>query len=276
MSNGYGAVDNSSVVVYNSTISRRFEIYGSSQVQVYDSEIDNLYIGPNSVNFTISNLTFGLIGNWNFLRNCSVEMLPGGESPNVTLTNTWLEDWMFFFYGDSYATISDSTLGKIATFASSTVYLFNSTVYYTDFTSSSRVFMFDSKILGYLYTRGSSTVSLVNSTSHSIYDVKDVFCANGTALGPKLTNTDGWTRFVLQEKLVNATGEYLAGPYVIKAAYELHYEKMQVDMNESKQLTVQLDFVIPEFPFSILLSVFVTATLIAVIVRKRKSFVYVY
>ena len=72
------AVDNSSVVVYNSTISWRFEIYGSSQVQVYNSEIDNLYIGPNSVNFTISNLTSGLIENWNFLRNCSVEMLPGG------------------------------------------------------------------------------------------------------------------------------------------------------------------------------------------------------
>jgi hypothetical protein len=228
-------------------------------------------------------------------------MLPGGESPNVTLTNTWLEDWMFFFYGDSYATISDSTLGKIATFDSSTVYLFNSTVYYTDFTSSSRVFMFDSKILGYLYTRKSSAVSLVNSIYHSIYDVEDesqvriawyldvhvvdslnqsvpsanvtVFCANGTVLGPKLTNMDGWTRFVLHEKLVNATGEYLAGPYVIKAAYESYYEEMQVDMNESKQLMVQLDFVIPEFAFSILLGVFVTATLIVVIVRKRKSFV---
>jgi len=294
---------NASVVVSNSTISRSFQIYGFSQVQVYDSEIDDLYIGPDSVNFTISNLTSGLIENWNFLKNCSVKMLPGGKSPNVTLTNTWLEDWIFFFYGYSYATISNSTLRKIATFGSSTAYLFNSTVYYTDFTSSSQVFMFDSKILGYLYTRESSTVSLVNSTCHSIYDVEDesqvriawyldvhvvdslnqsvpsanvtVFCANGTVLGPKLTNLDGWTRFVLPEKLLNATGEYLAGTYVVKAAYEMYYEKMQVDMNESKQLMVQLDFVIPEFPFSILLGVFVTVTLIVVIVRKRSKFRFI-
>jgi len=292
------ARENSTVDVYNSTISECY-IFDSSHVQVHDSEIGRLAIGPSSVNCTISNLAPGLMGYWSFVRNCSVEELSGGSSPNVTLTNTLVQCWDFYFCGASYTTVSNSTFGSVSTYGSSLTSISDSTLTNIYTYGSSLTYLFDSKLLSrYLYAYGTSVSWLVNSTYPSTYNAydqaqvniawymdahvvdslnKNVPSANVTATypnatvaGSKLTDANGWAKLTLMEKMMNATGEYAVGNYVVKATYESYSKDTEVSMTGNKQISLTLDFVIPEFLFSVMLPLFIVATLLAVIVYRRK------
>jgi hypothetical protein len=72
------------------------------------------------------------------------------------------------------------------------------------------------------------------------------------------------------EKMMNVTGSYPVGNYTVQATYETHSKNTTVSMTENKEIALSLDFVIPEFPSFLILPLFMIATLLAVIVYKRK------
>ena len=273
--------DSPIVKEYNSTI-QFSDNYNSAEVWVCDSEINTFAFEPKSVECTISKLKPGLVSYWNFITNCSVSILPGGYTPNITLTNTSVNIWNPIFAGSSNISINNSTMGHPAIWGSSLVSAVDST-----FTS-------------YLSARGTSVTSLINTTYSGIPHIRDqariqvawylgvhvvdsngqdVPSANVTATYPNataaestLTDSNGWVRLTLMEKMMNATGEYSVGNYTVEATYESYSTDTTVNMTENQQITLTLeDLVIPEFPSFLILPLFMIATLLAVIAYRRKT-----
>ncbi|MGD8566321.1 MAG: hypothetical protein PVF96_08245, partial [Candidatus Bathyarchaeota archaeon] len=72
--------------------------------------------------------------------------------------------------------------------------------------------------------------------------------------------------------MLNVTGEYIIGNYTIEATYDIYSTSTSVNMTENKQITLKLeDFVIPEFPSTLILPIFMTIILLAVTINKRKQ-----
>ena len=283
------------ISIYNSSLGRVVS-YESSQVQIHDSEIrDDLSIMPHSVNCTISELEPGLIRHWNFITNSSATW-SGGHLLNVTLTDTRVNEWDFYFYGSSYAAILNSTVA-VGAMGSSVLSVKSTTCEYAGAHQSSVLFATDSS-LDFLRGTDSSNIWLLNTTYttseikysarvhvswyldvHVIDSIgQDVPSANITATYPnatiaesELTDANGWTKLALMEKMMNLTGEYPVGNYTVKATYLTYSNNATVNMTENKQIILTLeDFIIPEFPSFLILSLFMIATLLTVIVYRRK------
>jgi len=234
------------IMVQNSTI-HQWQNYGyntAPEAQVYDSTIDNLLIGSSSVNCTISGLHSGLVTYWNFIENCSVASSggPGGVAPNITLINTQVGLWGFAFYSSSNVMVIAS-LVQASAYGQTIIQIF----WYLDV--------------------------------HVVDDInQDVPYANVTATYPnttlaesKLTGEDGWTKLTLIEKIKNSTGEYPIGIYTVEATYETYSNTTTVEMTGTQQITLTLEgFIIPEFPSFLILPLLLIATLLAVIVYRRK------
>jgi len=268
---------NSTATINDSTISF-LESHDSAEVRVDNSDIDVLTFGPNSVEATILNLKSELVTYWNFVTNCSVNILPGGYAPNITLTNTSVDIWDPVFYG------------------SSNVSIINSVICHPSIFGSSHVRAVDSIFTHYMYLRDTSFFSLVNSTYSGtpliqeqskvqvcwyldvhVVDLNstDVPSANVTATYPNataaestLTDSNGLVRLTLMEKMMNATGEYPVGNYTVEVTYESYSNNTTVNMTENQQREI---LVIPEFPSFLMLPLFMIATLLAVIVYRRKK-----
>jgi hypothetical protein len=234
------------IVVQNSTIYQwqNYAYNKAPEAKVYDSVIDNLMIGPSSINCTISGLRPGLVTYWNFIENCSVASSggPGGAAPNITLTNTQVGMWMFGFYFSSNVVTIDSAVQTFA-YGEARIQVF----WYLD-------------------------VHVVDSIN------QDAPSANVTAAYPdttlaesKLTAEDGWTRLTLMEKIKNATGEYSVGIYTVEATYETYSNATTAEMTGNQQITLTLEgFIIAEFPSFLMMPLFIIATLLAIIVYKKK------
>jgi len=235
------------IIVQNSTVHewQNYAYNKAPEAQVYDSVIDDLVIGSSSINCTFSGLHPGLVTYWNFIENCSVASSggPGGAAPNITLTNTQVGLWRFAFY------------------------------------SSSNVVTIDSVVQASAY--GEARIQVFwHLDVHVLDDInQDVPSANVTATYPnatlaesKLTSEDGWIRLTLMEKTKNATGEYPVGIYTVQATYETYSNATTVEMTGAQQITLALEgFIIPEFPSLLILPLFMIATLLAVIIYKRKK-----
>ena len=300
---GYGSA---TINVYNSTIVEWHNYNyggGSLQIKVYDSVISSIVVGPKSINCTIHHLEPGHINYWNFIANCSVTVLSGGAAPNITLINTRVNGWRFAFYGDCKAAIIDSVTMSVGAYGaptgggSSFIYIESTTSESAYVDSNSILKIVDSQISG-LGSHGKSNTWLVNSTYNNLgiddlaqvhicwyLDVhivdsigQDVPSANVTAIysdatiaESKETDAQGWTRLTLTEKRINATGEYPVGNYTIEATYLTYSNSTTVNMTDNQMITLTLsDFVIPEFPSFLILSLSMITTLLAVIVYKRK------
>ena len=283
--------------IRNSTIDE-WHNYDSPQVQVNNSLINSLLIGPTSVNCTISNLGLGLVSFWNFITNCSANILSGGSTPNVTLANTDIgHSWRFAFYGNSNASIMDSVIGDVFTTGNSIASLRSTTCTWATVQAASVLLMTDSTIevleasctqpilllnstYSTLHFYGSSKVHLSWYLDAHVIDSLDqnVPSANFTAAyenttiaEQKLTDTNGKTRLALIEKIMNASGEYLIGNYTVEATYGIHSVSASINMTENKQITLKLEgFVIPEFPSLILLPIFMLGTLLAALIYRKK------
>ena len=296
------AYDSSVINVCNSTV-REWHNYnyegGMLQVQVYDSEINSLLLGPRSVDCTISNLKPGHMSYWNSIGNCSLIILPGGATPNITLINTTTDEWRLAFYGFCNAEILNSVIGEVFAPDGSSVFLEATTCTYAQAYSSTKLSATDS-FINYLRVTGDSSCWLLNSTNTNlkIEDIAMVYVcwylnvhvtdsigqnvpsANVSAFYPNATvaeleSTDviGWASLTLMEKMMNVTGSYPVGNYAVQATYETHSKNTTVSMTENKEIALSLDFVIPEFPSFLILPMFMIATLLTVIVYKRKHVV---
>jgi hypothetical protein len=286
------------VDVYNSTIDE-WHNYDSPQVHVHNSVINSLLIGPESVECTISNLGLGLIDHWNFITDCSVNVLSGGSTPNVTLTNTFISHgWRFAFYDGSNASVIDSEIGEVFATGSSIVNLRSTHCTWATVQASSILHLADSSLevleasspqpillLNSTYTTlhfsGSSKVHLGWHLNAHVVDSLDqnvnfanvtATYANTTIAERKLTDTSGEAQLALIEKIINASGEYPVGNYSVEAAYGTYSTSTSLNMTENKQITLKLEgFVIPEFPAMILLPLLMLGTLLAVLLYRKRT-----
>lgn len=269
----------SSLSISNSTVGEMM-IYDSPTVPIFNSTVNSLNIAPSSVDCTISKLKPDLFSRWNFISNCSVNILPSGTAPNVTLIDTNVNHWRFGVYGNSTMTVADSTINDFSVFGSTFL----------------RVS--DSSIGSYIYARDSAVVLLINSTYQYVMGIDDsasidvawhldvhavdsngadvpsasvtATYQNGTLAQSEVTDLNGWARMVLNEITMNHTGEYPIGNYTVEAAYETHLNSATVNMTENMQTTLSLPFVIPELQPFLVVPLFLFATSFAVIVYRRK------
>jgi len=289
--------DDTSVTISDCTFGS-LEPDENSEANVANSTISYLLVVESwSVNYSVIKHEPGFASYWNFHQNCSVVTAPTGEAPNVTLTDTQVGDWGFSSFGKSNVTVSSSKLFGLWGRWSSSVSVYNSAISYALWSQDSSIWHLYNTTTQRLYSDMDSKLWLVNSTSNEYYieDWSQVFVswylsvhvvdsigqdvpsANVTATYPnttiaesKLTYTNGWAKFTLKEKTKNATGDYPVGNYSVEAKYEIYSGSTTANMTESKQISIQLPFIIPEFPSPMTITLFIITTLLAVIVHKRK------
>ena len=269
--------DESNLTVRNSNIEKNVQARDSSRVMISNSTIERLELVTKSANSSIKNLKAGFFNYWDFWLNCSVVASPSGSAPYVVLNQTLVQDWSLSFQDSSYseifgstiwqlheydghASLYNSTMNKIELYGNSTVELVNSTYMLTYLTGESEVY-----VSWYLF------VNVVDSLTQNVplANVTVTF-PNATLAESKFTDAEGWARFTLLEKMLNATGAYPVGNYTVEATYDTHSDATTVNMTQSQQITLTLiDFVIPEFPSFLIPPLFMAATILVVIVRRR-------
>ncbi|MEM3617254.1 MAG: hypothetical protein QXJ31_05005 [Candidatus Bathyarchaeia archaeon] len=275
--------------VTNTTIISNYKysirLAGNSLTTVYDSQfigaqptaycwlsIGIVYIA-SFYNFSIHGLS--VFGNGAFIFNSSINdfNVYSGEnrvhSSQIFASNTYGSGvaWIYectltalVAYGSSQQHVLDSTIQRINAYDETSVWLTNSSFTERNLYDSSQLFIF-----WYLDTH----VIDLNGA--------DVPNANVTAYYPndsiaesKLTDTNGWARLTLMEKMLNATGEYPVGTYTIETTYETYAEQQQVNMDANKQITIQLLFIIPEFPANLILTSFMTLTFLVIATHGKR------
>ncbi len=271
--------DETNVTVLDSSIEMNLQARDFSRVTIFNSTIELLEPVTKSANSSIKNLKAGFFNYWDFRLDCSIVVSPSGSAPYIVLNQTLVQDWSLSFQDSSYseifsskiwqlhendghASLYNSTINRIELYGPSTVELVNSNFTLTDLAGESEVY-----VSWYLF------VNVVDSL------IQDVPLANVTATFPnatlaesKFTDAEGWARFTLLEKMLNATGAYSVGNYTVEATYDAHSDATTVNMTQSQQITLTLiDFVIPEFPSFLILPLFIVATLLVVIVRRRHA-----
>jgi len=294
-----GTYDDSNVNVFNCTLGS-LHAEGGYSVNV-SSSIFNYHVAPRtySANFSITGLEPGFFNYWNFRLNCSLAVAPDGKASNIALTDTQVNGWIFYLRQFSNATITNSALKDISSYDFAVVSIYDSslTSTVTNF-DISRTYIYNSTADG-VYSYEDSRIWLTNSTinNYKIYDQSEIYVswylyihvvdsisqdvplANVTATYPnatvaesKLTGENGWTRLKLVEKMMNTSGEYPIKNYTVEAKYEAYLSSTMVNMTGNKEIILLLEgLVVPEFTSSLILPVFVVATLLAVIVYRRKQ-----
>jgi hypothetical protein len=289
--------DNTNAAVSNCTLNC---IYAGGNTNFALTEnctiIDDVQVNAYNLSYSVNGLKPGFINYWNFPLNCSAT---GIWVPNLTVEETQVGGWSFYSEEHSNVTISNSKLYILCFQDFSFGDIHNTMIKYLHAYDNSDIHGFDSMADGaYLYDN--SIIWAINSTTTYAYyygqskvyvywylDIhvidsigQNVLSANVTATYPnttlaesKLTDASGWTRLTLMQAMANASGYYPIGTYTVQATYQPYSNITTVVMTGNKQIALTLeDFVIPEFLSTIILPLFMVATLLAVVVCRRKHF----
>jgi len=254
-----------------------------SVLTMTDCTVNHAFFIPSSANYSVINHKPGFVDSWNFLQNCSVVAAPTGLAPNVTLTGTWIYGWGFSSRGNSNYTIFNSLLYALDSHDFSTAHVYNSTISWRLWSSdSSCVWLLNSTSSTFAIEEASRIyvcwyldVHVVDSIGQNVPSATvTATYPNATIADWRLTDASGWTRLTLMQKMMNATGEYVIANYFVEATYESHSNSTEtMMMTGNKQITIPLPFIIPEFPSFLILPLFMIATLLAIIVYKRKHII---
>jgi hypothetical protein len=255
--------NNASLSAYHSTMSQ-MDVdarNGSPHAYTYNSTVEILQIYQDRVNCSFANIYPGFFDFWNSQLNTSTVIHPNGWFPNVTISHSTINDWAFRFRLSSNITISNSRLRLLACYTNTISKLINVTADQFDCWE------------GVFYVCWYLDVHVIDSIGQDVPSANvTVTYPNATVAESKLTGIDGWTRLTLMEKMMNDSGEYLIGNYSVEVSYETYSNGTEITMTENQIVTLRLEgFVVPELPSFILLPLFVTATLLAIIVYKRKQ-----
>jgi hypothetical protein len=217
-----------------------------------------------------------------------------GDSANASITNSSIDSLNLY---SGTATVANSHVGSSNSYGNGDFSLEHSTLSTAYVDSGSKQHISDSTVsLAQLFGTGSLT--LVNSTCTSfdihaqskalIYwylsvhvidsNLQDVPNANVTATYPnatlaesKTTDANGQTRLTLMNKMMNVTGNYITGNYTVEATYQIYSNSSSVNMTGNQQLALALGFVVPELPSFAIPLLFSTATLLAAVIRRKRS-----
>jgi hypothetical protein len=290
--------DNTRTSAHNCTFGS-MEPDWNSEVTVTNCTISRLALMEAwSINYSVVRYQPCFTSYWNFIKNCSVITSLSSQAPNVTLIDTWVDGWGFSSYGSSNLTVQDSELWGLWGRGFSDIAVSNSTVGYACWCQDDSTWHINDTKTERLYSDDRSGLWLLNTTANE-YRVRDesqiyaswyldvhvlddigqdvpsanvtVFYLNSTIAESELTDINGWTRLTLMEKMLNATGEYPVGDYTVEATYETHSNSTTMNMLNNQIITLMLpELVIPEFPSFLILPLFFLATLLAVIVHRRR------
>ncbi|MEM4704060.1 MAG: hypothetical protein QXJ02_03230 [Candidatus Bathyarchaeia archaeon] len=187
---------------------------------------------------------------------------------NIGGANTYSTGTTLFFvctiqnvYADNNSSqfILDSAVTRVTSWNNSSAWLVNST--YTELTAYNQ-----SMILVGWYL----DVHVLDEWSQQVPS------ANITVTNPNgftysgFTDASGWKKFVLAERIINITGSFQLENYTVTATYDVYTGQQSVNMSENQEITITLPFILPEFPVFLLLPAFITSTLAAVLIFKKK------
>jgi hypothetical protein len=226
-----------------------FAVYGlssftTSGMSIFDSSIVNLNV-YGVCHISVYNSSTNVMNTYG-------DAAISAEKCSVLALNT---------YDSSQQHVSDSTINLVNTRGETRVFLTNSTC--SDFTISNQ-----SRVFVYWYLDVNVVDDLYNNVPSA--NVTATF-PNATQAESKLTNSIGWARLTLMEKMMNVTGNYPVGNYTIEATYLAYSSTTSVNMTENQQIALRLEgFIVPEFPSLLVLQLFMIATLLAVTLYKKK------
>jgi hypothetical protein len=299
-SGGVNGYDHSNVSIVSCTL---FHVYAlwDSEITVENSTVTHdVYFNCYKVNCSINGLEPGFVHYWRLHENCTIEVSAGGEAPNLTVINTDVAGWSFRFEESSNATVSDSQYVDISIWDSKNINVnccvLNGTIWIYDSVAHLR----DTRVEGRVNTMHNSQLWLINSTFgqigviavnakifvvwHLDVHVSDsegtsVPGANATAsysnmtlAESKLTDAEGFARLELVEGFLTASEWYPVGNYTVQATFETYSNITTVKMIGNQMISLDLsDFIIPEFPSFLILTLFMIATLLAAIVYSKKT-----
>jgi hypothetical protein len=237
----------SAVSLTNSTINKVC-VYGLSAVLIANSVVDFID-GSGSSDFSVVNSTIGLLSCWHASVADSiiseVELRFYGESivlvslPKVfvdywrlgdlIIQNSQISNWTITGYGSSIISVINSTISDVIGYLSSLISLTNSIVNNVFAYESSVVQLVNSAVYGSInvfdyanaYVGWYLDVLVIDGKGSPLPNAPvKVYWENGTLLTGTTTDDEGLARFILYEKIVNATGTFPYGNYTVKAAYD--------------------------------------------------------
>lgn len=283
--------------VYNSSITTVYMKSESINCSITDFTVENVTFWNSWVDFSIAASATGYAANVT-LENTRVErwrFLFYGQS-NVTVTNSTLTG--LDAYQSSTMLVSHSTVESIYSRGSSSVSISNCTIKQANSGDYTTMSISNTTVIQFVDAEDYSILRLINTecVNYRSDDADIYFCwylnlhvvdsegsdvpnaeitalySNGTIAQEGTTNVNGKVKLVLAEKTRNASGIHYFGNYTVEAVYESYSDYATVNMTENKQVILTLeDFVIPEFSSLVLLSILITATIIMVIVNRRKQ-----
>ncbi|MEM3536383.1 MAG: hypothetical protein QXF44_01265 [Candidatus Bathyarchaeia archaeon] len=282
----------------NSTITFMYAS-GNANINTWNSTIQSLRFEVYSINCTIDGLKPSFFNYWNFRLACGVSVTADGFASNLILNNTEVNYFSFDFKGSSNVTayniqvwaialyysssllMHSSSVNSLATYNTATVRAYNSTALWAYVHNTSVIFAINSTIsypfvgeqaiLYWLYYLHVHVQDLLGASVPSA-TVNVYIQGTSTPEFSDVTNSTGDAQFILQGKMQNATGEYAFEPYVVEAVYSSYVNTTNVEMNTNKEVTITLDFILPEFPSLLAMPLFFLATslLFLIIFRKRR------
>jgi hypothetical protein len=254
--NSVGSVNNSTIDAFWAT--------GSPNVTIFDSAINFLWYTCRNVNSSIANIMAGPFSSWDSWINSSLAFAPiVGSAPKLTFQNSNIQGWKFEFDGSSNATITDSNLSGLELLDNSVVYTVNTNV-------TGPITVYGGSVV---YASWYLNVHVLDSMRQDI-PLVNVTCSypNAAATEWALTDQNGRANFTLAGATMDASGSYPVGNYNVTAVYLYRSNSTTVNMTGDNDVILALDLVIPEFPSSFFLTLFMTLTLVGVVTfYKRKS-----
>lgn len=174
----------------------------------------------------------------------------GSASANALLS--YVEGLTSFSSGE--VIVSDSVTVSLYTRYQSLIQLFNSTYSYYTIYNESRV-----TVSWYL---GVNVVDTYGTPAESANVT--AYYSNAMVADSRLTGAMGSVRLTLMEKMLNATGEYPFGNYIVEAVYDTYSNSTAVNMTGNQQITLTLEA--RAFPTLIVAVIGIIALAVAVVI----------
>lgn len=272
-----GSWDTTTVNLTNCTI-QSLQAIGNTKSSATNCTADRASVQVWHTSFSATGLNPGFFGYWNFKLNNSV--LAGGSAPNFTLVNTQVNNWALETRGTSNGTVSGSQLYDLTTRETSVCYLNDTpTANLHPYSSSSVWFVNATAVLFPAYEQARIyycwylDVHAVDSIGQDVPSANvTVAYPNSTVCGSVLTDSGGKARFMLVEKMKNATGTYPVGIYSVNATYLTYSDSTTVEMLGNQQAILTFTgLVIPEFPSLLLVLPLLSIAALLTTARHRRK-----